>query len=473
MGIEAEPVSRPSGERQHELTICLQVVRGDRIYALYSSPSEPLFAQDYLDCRGARSAAADWLANGALPREAESLGPALFTLLFGPAEKGFCNRIINRVFNSDQMLPPNRYPLRVRLQTDNPLLRQLPWRHTSWQDRPLWEDGWTFECLPAADTTEPPQYSDAQLSTPCEVLIVAPEDHGGPLRSDPHCLGLEQLFQTLWSEHDWPWPPLRAASRQELERTLKERTPRIVYYYGPAEASDDELVLLLRGSQKLTLKELGAIWTKHPPRALFLNLAGRSLRQGMGSVAGVLPAVPFAAVQVTSSDDTLPARQSGIRWLEGVLRGHDPVWALHAYGLPDASAWSAYRRWQALAGLKPTSADLIELLLDRHNQRGLLTSSVIELVQNRDRRLQAVVVHGEPGNRVTHFSIQLLNHLKRDARESVVIKHLPLPLPNLSKPFDRQAVEQRVRRHLGLEWREPIARHLEKLAPSGWVKPFP
>ena len=96
MGIEAEPVSRPSGERQQELTICLQV-RGNRFYALYSLPSEPLFAQDYLDCGSARSAAAEWLANGALPREAESLGSALFTLLFGPAEKGFCNRIIESV----------------------------------------------------------------------------------------------------------------------------------------------------------------------------------------------------------------------------------------------------------------------------------------------------------------------------------------------------------------------------------------
>ena len=471
-GVEPAPHRKPSGEREYELTICLRSQR-NRLSGTYSLPFLPRFAQEHLPWSRARDFAADWLAAGALAREAEQLGPALFELLFGPPEGELCRRLLRVAFNSEQTPSPERQPLRVRIQTDDSLLQQLPWRRTSWNNRQLWESGWTFELLPVAGAPEPPPYADVQLYTPCEVLIVAPETPGGPLRSESHCRDLQQLFQGRWPNH--PWPPLFAASRQDIEDCIRTREyrPHIIYYYGCAETTGGELLLSLGDGQRLTLSELAAVWSTHPPKVLFLNLVGQSLQQGIGSVAGLLPAIPFIAIQTTPGGDTLEARAAGIRWLGALLDGEDPVAALHAYGLSDAMGWTAYRRWQTYPVMQPTPEDLIEVLLDRHNQRALITDYVMELVHSRECRLQAVLVYGERTNLVERFSIQLLDHLKRKARDPVNIKRLELRLPLSIQPFSKQDIEQVVRRRLNVAPRESIIKHIEANAPERIGKACP
>lgn len=71
-----------------------------------------------------------------------------------------------RAFDSEKPLPPHRYPLRARLQTDNSRLRQLPWRQTGWQDQrinPCGRLAGPLNCCPPRTGLTPPQYSDAQF----------------------------------------------------------------------------------------------------------------------------------------------------------------------------------------------------------------------------------------------------------------------------------------------------------------------
>lgn len=471
-GVEPAPLRKPSGERDYELTICLRT-QGNRLLGTYSLPFLPRFAQEYLPWGAARNVANDWLASGVLADEAEQLGPALFELLFGPREGELCQRLVRAAFDSEQTTSPERNPLRVRIQTADPLMAQLPWRQTSWNGRLLRESGWTFELLPFTGAPEPPQYPDVQLHTPCEALIITPESPGGPLRSESHGLDLQQLFQERWPAY--PWPPQFAASRQDIEDYVKtkEYRPRIIYYYGAAEVAGGELKLTMGDGQRLALSELAAIWTRYSPRIVFLNLVGQALRPGLASVADLLPAIPCIAVQTTSGGNTLEARAAGLGWLGALLAGDDPVAAWHAYGLPDASVWAAYRRWQTHTVMQPAPEDLIEVLLDRHNQRALITDSIMDLVQSPDCRLQAVLVHGGRTNLVERFSIQLLDHLRRKARDPVSVKRLELRLPPAATPFSPQDIEQAVRRRLNLAFREPIIGHLAAMAPERIGKAFP
>jgi hypothetical protein len=467
-GIEPAPRAKRSGTSDHEVTIALQLRRDGKLYGAYSSPNNPCFLNETLPgWPSAQAAIREWLDSGALTSEATELGTVLFQLLFGVPGSDFYKRVFRGLFDDPQTLPPDRYRVRVRLQTTEPLLMQSPWRQTSYRNKPLAESDWTFELLPVTAESATPDYPGVRLSTPCEIVIIAPTRQARQLRSDAHRTGLEHLFQTLWTEY--PWPPSFVSSRRELVDKLSEYKPHIVYYYGSAETVDQKLVLLLDepqgGSEQMTLDELAGLWNDAAPKVLFLNLVGKTARQGMHSVAKLLPAVKFVAVQITSQEDTLEAREAGIRWLEALLKGSDPLPALHDYGLSDVAAWGAYQDWKTRTDINPPPAALVELLLDRLQQRERVNTRVIDLVQHDDRRLQVFLVYGDHGNQAEQFAIQLREHLRHYARQVICTRPFPLSLPNFSEPFGKEDVRLEMRQRLGLRQHQTIIEGIAKLAP--------
>jgi hypothetical protein len=62
------------------------------------------------------------------------MGVALFDTLF--ASQAQCDKILQGLF-ALELARPIRYPVRVRLQTDAPLLAGLPWADMSWEDNVL------------------------------------------------------------------------------------------------------------------------------------------------------------------------------------------------------------------------------------------------------------------------------------------------------------------------------------------------
>src|SRR5262245_28531268 len=71
-------------------------------------------------------------------------GAALFDTLF--ESQAQCDKILQALFASE-LARPIRYPVRVRIQTDAPILAGLPWTDITWEGNMLRDHGWTFELI--------------------------------------------------------------------------------------------------------------------------------------------------------------------------------------------------------------------------------------------------------------------------------------------------------------------------------------
>jgi TIR domain len=438
-------VTRPPTGKRFELTVQLK---------LSGSYLTRTYVHHYGRIAPQQRSAWQWLAT-------PDTGAALFDTLF--ESQAQCDKILQVLFASE-LARPIRYPVRVRIQTDAPLLAGLPWTDMTWEGNVLLHHGWTFELIGgSALPTTTPQFDDITLRAPCPVLMIAPSTAPD---ADVHHRALEERLK-----HAWPFyheKPLWVRDWTALEQVWQRRRAGIVYYYGPAESDGTTLTLLLDGAQgdidRRPVATLSQVWGAQPPQLLFCNFVGASVLAG--TALGHLQ-LPLMISQ--SGVDARDARRAALAWLHALLEGDedtDPVWALHQYGLPSAIAWGAYSTWRTRTANEPPTDKLAHLLLDRKTQRALGHTAVSELVRDGERRLCCVLAYGTEGNLVELFAEQLYEHLRRNAREVAQVRRLPLPLPT-STSFEVPQLEFEVRRQLGLSDRDALGTALAERKPRG------
>ena len=388
-------------------------------------------------------------------------GSALFDTLFGSQET--CDKVLQFLFQTE-LARPIRYPVRVRLQSDEPILADLSWPDVEWETNNLCDHGWTFEQIGGYDLSTSPDFPDVTLKTPCPVVMIAPRQAPG---AEQHHRALEERLK-----HAWPFyheTPAWVSTWPEWEHAWTQRQPRIMYYYGPAERDGQTLTLLLDDDQgnidRRSLSELAQLWQTHPPDVLFCNIVAET-PMTMGTTASNLN-VPLVITQ--SSTEPVEARRAALTWFHDILEGSentDPVWALHQHGLPTAVAWSAYAKWTTRTVNQPARDTLARLLLDRKAQRGLGHDTVSELVRDGQRRLCSVLAYGAEGNLVELFPEQLYEHLRRNAKEVAQVLRIPLRLP-ATPSFDIRRLELEVQKQLGLGHRDSFGEALAQRQPRG------
>jgi hypothetical protein len=456
-GLRAKPTPGP-GQRR-ELLIHLEP-REDTLLRTFSRPDWPDFAVVDDDARSALAEVADWQ-----PGDAVAPGEALFELLFGQGESP--SRILLDAFAIDAGEAPNPTydALRIRVLTCDPRLRALPWTRIEWAGHELRENDWTVELLPPDDESGFSGLSAVRLMMPGQVLCILPETARGAKDATAHWQGLTDFFQNAWPE--FARPPVQAATPDEVRQALERQAPRIVYYFGPAQIRDGRCRLILSdgkgGSAPLDLDTLTEWIPQAGTAVVFLNLLGDDVHGAGAHVHGLSAKIPFVAVQSAPSNDTFAARAAALKWLRDALTGQsqtDPVWALHRYGLPTATACSRYRDWYTELSPRPVEERLAELLLDRRPQRERVTDLLDDLVRERTLRVCQVLAYGGPGNSVDAFATQVLKHLKRRPAKSAHVFQKDLRLPLSATTED--AIDRAYRRGLGLGAREPA---LAALAP--------
>ncbi len=145
-----------------------------------------------------------------------------FEILFGSQET--CDAVLGTLWGID-LAPPVRHPVRVRIQANAPRLTDIPWMSAAWEDHLLISYGWTFELIRETAFDATPTYPDVTLNTPCSVLVIAPTQTPD---ADAHVRDLQERL-----DHAWPVyhePPHRVRDWDSLQRTWRQRRPRLVYY---------------------------------------------------------------------------------------------------------------------------------------------------------------------------------------------------------------------------------------------------
>ncbi|MEE9149901.1 MAG: hypothetical protein V3U27_21195, partial [Candidatus Tectomicrobia bacterium] len=136
----SEPSRPPSGER-YELTVQLTLKPPDltRIY----------WGRD------------GRITERRLPWQARAnpTGDDLFDTLFGSPET--CEHVLKSLFGAAaEPARPIRHAVRVRIQTDAPILADLPWATMTWKSNALRDSGWTFELMGGGPLTARPTFDD-------------------------------------------------------------------------------------------------------------------------------------------------------------------------------------------------------------------------------------------------------------------------------------------------------------------------
>jgi len=133
---------------------------------------------------------------------------------------------------------PTRYPVRFRIQTNDPVLAELPWTQVCWDNHRLWDAGWTFELK--IGETSPSHFHEIRLQAPSQVLLIAsqPDNAINLCFCDSHLHALEERL-----DHAWPAahrPPLPSVETwEQLEKTCEKYMPDIIYFYGLAKGNGE------------------------------------------------------------------------------------------------------------------------------------------------------------------------------------------------------------------------------------------
>ena len=388
---------------------------------------------------------------------------ALFETLF-PSED-LCNKVLKSVCDTETgIVRPIRYPIRVRLQTEDPELAALPWVETAWRGTSLSEHGWTFELITSSTLNAVPDVTDVTLlKTPCPVLLIAP---GAAPDAALHHRALEERLKNAWPFYHEP--PQRAQTWEAITQAWTRRRPRIVYYYGPAETDGQTVTLLLNtddgGLERRPATDLAQLWAAEPPQIVFFNFVETSV-----SVGAAMSNLPAALVVTQNGSDSAEARRSALAWFHEILeKGEDtdPVWEVQQHGLSNAVVWGAYGTWRTRTSNAPAKDTFARLLLDRAVQRKMGLGAISELVRANERRLWCVLAYGTEGNLAELFAEQLYEYLRRNAKEVAQVHRIPMRLPDVAS-FDADKLAFEVRRYLGLSDRESFGAALEQRKPRG------
>ncbi len=338
------------------------------------------------------------------PELDEELGPRLFEILLGTESNW---RVALRRALGEEAGSPVRHGMRLRIITDDPLLRDLPWAISRWHGYSLAEMGWSFEH--AARLEAPPQLA---LDTPCSALMVTAEpDDGNRFNVEAHEASFRALLDRVWNHPVSTRLYQVATTPDDMVRYLAEE-PRLVYVYCQARGKSGGPELVLRDAdgkpRPLPFACLTDAW-KLPPQILFLNTVGPC------PPAPPVPGVPLV-VHLRRRDADWATRRDAQIWWNEVLGGRwDPVRAFHELGREARRCGiirTDYQNWKTTVSELTPKVDLPRARFDRKDHREAVMGAVRRLVDGRERRVTCVVAYGPPGNLVDHFMFQVTDTLK-------------------------------------------------------------
>ena len=431
---------RRTGPR-FELAIMLHA-RRDYWEHRFSLPQAPDFARPALDCP----------TPGMLFRYPGYTidGEDLFQLLFG-SDVRISGEILGAAFGGVPTADPTRYPLRVRLLTDDERLCALPWATMAYQGRRLASDGWTVE-LHAASHAGFPEFPPHTCYFPGKVVLIGAADAAQTPQGMAHLHDVQHFFHRHWQQAP---EPVFVRTNTELRAALRTGSTRLVYYYG--EASRDGL--LLEGAELcFPWSELAELLQRsRSVSAVFLNLLGEASFSAISQGRLLLNGAMAVLLQCNEHLAATAAARTALDWLHSVFAASeriDPVVALHQHQHGQVTAWTYYASWHTMAPKRLEMPGLVNLLLDRRSQRAELSTAQHEFYTFKDRRIYQAVAFGTAGCRVTEFPAMASQHLRNNKREREIFLHRSFRIP--AKLDTVQRVDDLVRQQLGIATRQSV-----------------
>jgi hypothetical protein len=412
-------------------------------------------------------------------------GQVLFEAAFGPDEAGWAP-CFKRLFGEERTVPL-RHPVRLRIITDDPQLRAMPWGIMAFRGDYLRDSGWTFEV-----GTEVAPRGDVELSLPTGILLILPEL--GEASDDTASASHEAALRELVAQYMPDLHPDQlgvARTREDVRTALTKGRPTIVYYYGHGEVTEKgEPVLRIPAATPLVGEDPNR-WNVHdlarafraarPPELIYLNgcRTGRGTLQSIASRLAEVAPVVFA-----HSTDALagPARAVATRFFRRLFSAEsDPIEAAMTRDASEPTtglgwlpllAFGNYRSFSIHYSKPPRLPRVSPVDFDRHRQRQVAASTVRELVQEPARRVQAFVAVGPPDNHQHEVARQLRDYIERRDVKSDLLLGPPIdvsagmfePEPPELPAADR--MEGRFKVKLGKEWRSNLAEAIASRAPA-------
>ena len=377
-------------------------------------------------------------------------GEDLFQLLFG-SDVRQSGEILGAAFGGVPTADPTRYPLRVRLLTDDDRLCALPWATIAYQGRRLASDGWTVE-LHAASHAGFPEYPPHTCYFPGKVVLIGAGDAAQTPQGMAHLHDVQHFFHRHWQQAP---EPVLVRTNTELRAALRTGSTRLVYYYGAASHDG----LLLEGAERcFPWSELAELLQRsRSVSAVFLNLLGETSFSAISQGRVLLNGAMAVLLQCNEHLAATAAARAALDWLHSVFAASerlDPVVALHQHQHGQVAAWTHYASWQTIAPKRLEMPGLVNLLLDRRSQRAELSTAQHEFYTLKDRRIYQAVAFGTAGCRVTEFPAMASQHLRNNKREQEVILHRSFQIP--AKLDTVQRVDDLVRQQLGIATRQSV-----------------
>lgn len=448
----------PPGQR-HELIIRLECQGGHLYRSFYSHQTR--LASGYSAWPPLQERLRVWKDEGTSALEDSDLAMALFETLSGAGQAENTTGVLQQLFPKATKPTPIFSPVRVRIQTTDPFLAELPWTQTAWNGQRLWDStGWTFELVGEASMEKIAAFPNSHLHAPCPVLLIAPKPaYGG----ESHLSALEGRLDHVWPAYRERPPHVK--TRTQLADALKQYSPCIIYYYGRASGDGKTLRLALEDGP-LDVSELPNLW-KRAPQILFFNLLEDS-PISLGTVLAPLHTlIPLVIAQTWRTADMDQPRQSAKNWFLAFLKGGedpDPIALFHQHGLATAQLWGRYGQWRYNPQVSSPREKLARLLLDRENQRRAVQGVVSALVNDSGRRLSCLLAYGDESDLVHLFVEQLLEYLRLHSKREAHILPVRLNLPP-ADTFTIDQVQEQVRHLFSLNPRDPLRKGLEKHKP--------
>lgn len=385
--------------------------------------------------------------------QGEAIGSLLFALLF-PDEQIWRPVLAGLVGEENpDRVSPLKQSIRLRIWTDHQELLALPWRLTTWNRQWLLNSKWTFELTSVEQPTE-----TLALHTPCRILVVIPQyrpavDGLADLDGTTHLDALKEQLNKLDPrrlEKDYFQV---CTSISTLADKLANFRPELVYYFGHGSTNANRPVLEFGkfGGGRLLVAQIKQMMADLPPRILFLN--GCYTGAGGQASAGMVlsPDIPLV-IGVRTQAFRQYAEDSALDWFADVLRGIDPVAALHrvspTYSQLDFqwcthSIHAAYRDARLVPGPPEVFDPIVPLRLDRDGPRGRVLKHVGELIRHGDRKVEALVICAPPGPfHLAEFWRQAIDEIEHNKLAQV--KRLRIKLPDPCDDSDEQTYQDRL-----------------------------
>jgi len=324
-----------------------------------------------------------------------------------------------------------------------------------------------------------PEFPSHTCYFPGKVVLVGAGKDTRVSHATTHFQDVQHFFQRHWPQMP---PPTWCNTTEALHEALHTGSTRLVYYFGVASSAG----LHLEGDDPPVSWSTFAGWLQQSQSvsAVFLNLFGDAAAEAISQGRQLLRGAVTALFQCTGRDRASEAAKSGIAWLTSTLAAAtplDPVVALHRHQCGQVIAWTRYDTWRTVAPTHVDIPDLVNLLLDRWNQRAAMLQAKEDFYTYQWRRIYQTVAMGIGGCRVVEFPQMASQHLRQNKREREVIFHQRVEIHDGLR--DAEDVDDWIRDTLRVASRQSVVSSVLKpelmggndfwFLVLGWVLPQP